>query len=600
MVNPSEEQPAGTAQPQPPTIQGIQPPTGLNLSGKDKAVNWKIYKQQWENYSIVAQLYRQSEDYRVALFLYSIGQEAVKTYNSFDMSEENRQKLAEIIKEFNNYAVGETNETYEHYIFNSREQKEGEPIDSYVAELRTLAQSCNFCTCFQDSLIGDCIVLGIRDGKTCKRLLLQNKLTLTKCTNIVKSDKVSKTQIQSMDQAPKQDDVHKVKFTHKQKQCDMKPENKKHFNNHRNEKPCDRCGGKHRPAKTNCFAYGKVCGACGMKNHFAKQCKSKVKTHQVGEGLSDTESSEEYLFSVTTPETTDNVNAISEREIYAQMLINEKPIKFHIDCGATVNVLPIKYVNSKDIKPSNCVLQMWNKTELKPEGTCRVTLRNPKNHQKYSIEFILIKENLTPLLGAKVIQQMGLIQVHGANFEKVAVTKTMDKASGTKTAQEIIEEYKDVFEGDLGTLEGKQHLAVDPTVLPNVFPLRWVPFAIKPKLMTELERLTDIGVLMPVDEPTDWASHLVIAMKESGDLRLCLDPKQLNKALKRERYPLPRIEDVLPDLSRAKVFTKVDARNGYWHMQFDDETSKLMTFDTPFRQYRWKYLPFGISVASVL
>ena len=306
-----------------------------------------------------------------------------------------------------------------------------------------------------------------------------------------------------MDQASKQDDVHKVKFTHKQKQCDMKPENKKHLNNHRNEKPCDRCGGKHRPAKTNCFAYGKVCGACGMKNHFAKQCKSKVKTHQVDAGLSDTESSEEYLFSVTTPETTDNVNAISEREIYAQMLIHEKPVKFHIDCHGTLNVLPIKYVNAKDIKPSKCVLQMWNKTELKSEGTCRVTLRNPKNRRKYSIEFILVKENLTPLLGAKVIQQMGLIQVHGANFEKFAATKTMDKASGPKTAQEIIEEYKDVFEGDLGTLEGKQHLAVDPTVLPNIFPLRWVPFAIKPKLMTELERLTDIGVLMPVDEPTD-------------------------------------------------------------------------------------------------
>ena len=105
---------------------------------------------------------------------------------------------------------------------------------------------------------------------------------------------------------------------------------------------------------------------------------------------------------------------------------------------------------------------------------------------------------------------------------------------------------------------------------------------------------------MPVDELTDWVSHLVIATKESGDLRLCLDPKQLNKALKRERYPLPIIEDVLPDLSRAKVFTKVDARNGYWHVQLNDESSKLTTFDTPFGQYQRKRLPFGISVASVL
>lgn len=97
-----------------------------------------------------------------------------------------------------------------------------------------------------------------------------------------------------------------------------------------------------------------------------------------------------------------------------------------------------------------------------------------------------------------------------------------------------------------------------------------MPFAIKPKLKAELERLTDISVLIPVDEPTDWVSNLVVATKESGDLRLRLDLQQLNKALKRERYPLPVIDDILPNLSRAKVFTKIDTRNGYWHVQLDD------------------------------
>ena len=58
------------------------------------------------------------------------------------------------------------------------------------------------------------------------------------------------------------------------------------------------------------------------------------------------------------------------------------------------------------------------------------------------------------------------------------------------------------------------------------------------------------------------------------------------------------IDDVLPDLSRAKVFTKVDARNGYRHVQLDDQLSKLTTFDTPYSRYRWKRLPFGVSVAS--
>ena len=89
-----------------------------------------------------------------------------------------------------------------------------------------------------------------------------------------------------------------------------------------------------------------------------------------------------------------------------------------------------------------------------------------------------------------------------------------------------------------------------------------------------------------------------MATKPSWDLRICLDPQQLNKALKRERYPLPVINDVLPDLSKPKVFTKADARNGYWHVVLDEKSSKLCTFDTPYGRYRWKRLPFGICVAS--
>ena len=138
----------------------------------------------------------------MAPFLYSIGPEAVKIYNSFDLSKENRKKLSEIFKGFDNFAIGETNETYEGYVFNSRDQKEGEAIDAYVGQLRTLAQSCNFCTCLNDTLI--------RDGVTRKWLLRQGKLTLQKCIEIAKSDEVSNTQLKNMDQ-PTQD-VHKVKF----------------------------------------------------------------------------------------------------------------------------------------------------------------------------------------------------------------------------------------------------------------------------------------------------------------------------------------------------------------------------------------------------
>ena len=159
---------------------------GFNRKEQSHKLEGTVYQQQWKNYAIVSQLDKQPEEYCVALFLYSIGTEAVKTYNSFDMTEENRRKLSEIMIEFDKYAIGETNETYERYMFNSRNQKEGESIDKYVTELLALAQTCGFCTCLNDSLIRDRIE---------KRLFRQPKLTLQKCIEIAKSEDVSSTQL---------------------------------------------------------------------------------------------------------------------------------------------------------------------------------------------------------------------------------------------------------------------------------------------------------------------------------------------------------------------------------------------------------------------
>ena len=116
-------------------------------------------------------------------------------------------------------------------------------------------------------------------------------------------------------------------------------------------------------------------------------------------------------------------------------------------------------------------------------------------------------------------------------------------------------------------------------------------------MKNELQRLKKLGVIKPVVTPTDWVSSLVIVKKPSGKIRLCIDPKPLNKALKRCHYPLPIIEDLLPELSKAKVFSKCDAKNGFWHVTLDEQSSFLTTFETPFGRFRWLKMPFGISPA---
>ena len=91
---------------------------------------------------------------------------------------------------------------------------------------------------------------------------------------------------------------------------------------------------------------------------------------------------------------------------------------------------------------------------------------------------------------------------------------------------------------------------------------------------------------------------MVIVEKRDGKLRICLDPHDLNKAIKREHYPMQSAESIMADMAGAKNFSKLDASSGYWQIKVDDESPKLLAFNTPFGRYEFKRLPFGILSAS--
>ena len=117
------------------------------------------------------------------------------------------------------------------------------------------------------------------------------------------------------------------------------------------------------------------------------------------------------------------------------------------------------------------------------------------------------------------------------------------------TVEQIVQDYPDVFKSELGSFPGKVHLEVDENATPVVAPTRRIPVALKEKFKDELDRLENLGVIAKVDEPTPWVSSVVVATKKNGALRVCIDPKPLNEALKRERYQLPVLDYLLPELS---------------------------------------------------
>jgi len=82
-----------------------------------------------------------------------------------------------------------------------------------------------------------------------------------------------------------------------------------------------------------------------------------------------------------------------------------------------------------------------------------------------------------------------------------------------------------------------------------------------------------------------------------GSLRACLDPRDLNRAIKREHYVIPTFEDVSAKLCGKRVYSVIDMKDGFWQVKLDEESSRLCTFNSPFGRYSFCRLPFGISSA---
>ena len=580
----------------------VPPKIELPVSG-NLANNWKQWKQVWSAYELVTRLNEQTDEYRVAAFITCIGPKALTIHNGLPFqSEDEKKNLAKILELWESYCLGKTNIIYERYRFNNRNQDAGESIDTYASNLRSLSDTCNFGT-LKDEMIRDRIVCGVRDSSLRKKLLQVPELTLEKCIDMCRSAEATSTQLEAMSSqnshAPPPPEVNFVKKP-------SKGADKSSF-----VKDCRFCGQTHEKERSKCPAFGKICSACQKENHFALKCSQKKKPHKTKKPRNrkplqkhsvnqfDFDESEEEILSVSCSE--EEINAVDNHsnKILATMKIGGKDVKMLIDSGASCNVLPIKYLpKGTVVEKSSHTLKMYSKSTMSAVGTAKISLVNPKNMESYLIDFTIVDGNFAPLLGLETAQKMKLLVVQTQNILSIREdTLSCDAQKPKFTRDSVMSEYSDVFGEELGRMEGKVHLETDPNVAPTVMPPRRVPVALKEKLKNELDRLTQRKVISPIQEPTDWVSSMIAAKKPDGNIRLCIDPHYLNLALKRSHYPLPVIEEILPELSKAKVFSKVDLKEGFLQVELDEESSKLTVFQTPWGRYRFHRMPFGITPA---
>ena len=154
------------------------------------------------------------------------------------------------------------------------------------------------------------------------------------------------------------------------------------------------------------------------------------------------------------------------------------------------------------------------------------------------------------------------------------------------------------FQGDLKYhgKESKQtvgepyHIQLKADAKPNaLFTTRNVPLPLRTKVFQEIKRMEEFGIISKVDLPTQWCAGMVVVPKKNGSVHICMNLKPLNSSVLREI--------VLAQLSGAKVFSKLDANSGFWQIPLTEESRLLTTFITPYGQYCFNKLLFGISSA---
>ncbi|KAG5536042.1 hypothetical protein RHGRI_023734 [Rhododendron griersonianum] len=173
--------------------------------------------------------------------------------------------------------------------------------------------------------------------------------------------------------------------------------------------------------------------------------------------------------------------------------------------------------------------------------------------------------------------------------------------SGVTTLQDIpiVNEFPDVFPEDLPGLLVDREIEFVIDLVPGTQPISKTPYRMAPlelkELKVQLQELLDKGFIKPSISP--WGAPVLFVKKKDGTMRLCIDYRELNKVTIKNRYPLPRIDDLFDQLQGARVFSKIDLRSGYHQLKVKAEDVEKTAFRTRYGHYEFLVMPFGVTNA---
>ena len=214
--------------------------------------------------------------------------------------------------------------------------------------------------------------------------------------------------------------------------------------------------------------------------------------------------------------------------------------------------------------------------------------QTPVPDRKTVDEFAVIRDNAEQLLGYKTAENLGILKI-AVNVNSCVESSSYDS---------MLQKYPNLFAG-IGLLRGKEvKLHIDPSVHPVCQRYRRISFGLSEKVEHQLKELNDLDIIEKVNEASEWVSPVVIEPKGDNDIRLCLDMRQANAAIIGERQPLPTVDEILLDLFRSNIFSKVDLKWSFHQLMLDPSSRPITTFATHYGLFRYKRLLLGVNAAA--
>nr|ABD28293.1 RNA-directed DNA polymerase (Reverse transcriptase); Zinc finger, CCHC-type; Peptidase aspartic, active site; Retrotransposon gag protein [Medicago truncatula] len=380
-------------------------------------------------------------------------------------------------------------------------------------------------------------------------------------------------------------------------------------------KKCVRCGKKGHVV-ADCNRTDIVCFNCNGEGHISSQCTQPKRAPTTGR-----------VFALTGTQTENE-----DRLIRGTCYISNTPLVAIIDTGATHCFIAFDCVSALGLDLSDMNGEMVVETPAKGSVTTSlVCLKCPLSMFGRDFEMDLV---CLPLSGMDVILGMNWLEynhvlincfsksVHfssveeesGAEFLSTKQLKQLERdgilmfslmATLSIENQAVIDrlpvvcEFPEVFPDEIPDVPPEREVEFSIDLVPGTKPVSMAPYRMSASELSELKKqledLLEKKFVRPSVSP--WGAPVLLVKKKDGSMRLCIDYRQLNKVTIKNRYPLPRIDDLMDQLVGARVFSKIDLRSGYHQIKVKDEDMQKTAFRTCYGHYEYKVMPFGVTNA---